>query len=90
MRSVSTVAAQIGEIEGFDVRFLDGDGDASRRRVDDYPFERAARGGWTVARWRDTRFASAYPDFDVEVLKPDGSVAHGKTLLFRNRRAWLT
>ena len=88
MRSVSKVAAQVGEIEGFDVRFVDGDEDVSRRRVDDYPFERAARGGWTVARWREVRFWATYPDFGVEVLKPDGSVAHGKTLLDTLRAAW--
>jgi type I restriction enzyme M protein len=85
---VTTVAAQIGEIEGFEVRFVDGDEDLSHRRVDEYSFERAARGNWTIAKWRDSRFWSLYPDYDVEVLKPDGSVAHGKTLLDTLRTAW--
>jgi type I restriction enzyme M protein len=89
VRAVSTVAAEIGEIEGFDVRFVDGDEDVSRRRVDDYPFERAARGSWTVARWREARFRTTYTDFDVEVLKPDGSIAHGKSLLGTVRQAWV-
>jgi type I restriction enzyme M protein len=88
LRSVSRVAAEIGEIEGFDVRFVDGDDDVSARRVDDYPFERAARGNWTVAKWRESRFWATYPDYDVEVLKPDGTVAHGKTLLDTLRAAW--
>jgi type I restriction enzyme M protein len=82
------VAAEILGIEEFAVRFVDpGDGSA-RKRVDGYPFERAARGNWTVAKWRSTRFEPTYWDYDVEVLKPDGSVAHGKTLLDNLRRAW--
>ena len=88
MRSVSRVAAEIGEIEGFDVRFVNGADNVSLRRVDEYPFERAARGNWTVAKWREARFWSTYPDCDVEVLKPDGTVAHGKTLLDTLRAAW--
>lgn len=88
MRSVSTVAAEIGEIEGFDIRFIDGDEDVSRRRAEDYPYERAARGAWTVAKWREQRFLASYPDFQVEVLRADGSVAHGKTLLDTLRAEW--
>lgn len=88
MRSVSTVAAQIGEIEGFDIRFIDGDEDVSRRRVEDYPYERAARGTWTVAKWREQRFAASYPAYQVEVLRADGSMAHGKTLLDTLRAEW--
>ncbi len=88
MRSTSTVAAAIGEIEGFDIRFVDGDEDVSRRRVEDYPYERAARGAWTVAKWREQRFLPNYPDFQVEVLRADGSVAHGKTLLDTLRAEW--
>jgi type I restriction enzyme M protein len=79
---------QIGEVEGFDVRFVHADEELSRRRAQDYPFERAARGNWTVAKWRDVRFSSTYPEFGVEVLKPDGTVAHGKTLLDTLRATW--
>jgi type I restriction enzyme M protein len=82
------VAAEIGEIEGFDIRFVDGDEDVSRRRVEDYPYERAARGAWTVAKWREQRFLPNYPDLQVEVLRADGSVAHGKTLLDTLRTEW--
>ncbi|MBX3313768.1 MAG: SAM-dependent DNA methyltransferase [Actinobacteria bacterium] len=88
LRSVSTVAAEIGEIEGFFIRFVDGDEDVSRRRVEDYPYQRAARGSWTVAKWREQRFLASYPDFQVEVLRTDGSVAHGKTLLDTLRAEW--
>jgi type I restriction enzyme M protein len=89
MRSTSTVAAEISTVEGFEVRFLDEDGDdVSRRRITDYPFERAARSNWTVAKWREARAREAYPDFVLEVLRPDGSVAHGKTLLITVRNEW--
>jgi type I restriction enzyme M protein len=87
-RSTAKVAERIFEIEGFEVRFSTSDGDAGSRRVPDYPFERAAKSGWTVARWRESRFWSTYPDFEVEVLKPDGSPAHGKTLLSTLRETW--
>jgi hypothetical protein len=82
MKLTKTVAEQIFEVEGFEVRFVSRDGsDITQRRVDDYRYERAARHNWTVARWRDNRFTPNYPDFDVEVLAGDGRVVHGKTLL---------
>jgi type I restriction enzyme M protein len=82
VKSTRSVAADIRELEGFDVRFLSRDGtDAARRRVDDYPFLRAARATWTVARWREHRFSSTYPDFEVQVLNDSGETVHGKTYL---------
>src|SRR5207244_4195210 len=39
------------------------------------------RQNWTVAGWRDTRFATTFADFDVEVLDASGVPVHGKTLL---------
>jgi type I restriction enzyme M protein len=85
VRSTNTVAKEIAEVEGFTVRFVT---DGESRRVDQYPYERAASGRWTVAKWREARFWSSYPDFQVEVLKPDGSPAHGKTLLSTLRETW--
>jgi type I restriction enzyme M protein len=85
VRSTNTVAKEIAEVEGFTVRFVT---DGESRRVDQYPYERAASGRWTVAKWRESRFWSSYPDFQVEVLKPDGSPAHGKTLLGTLREMW--
>jgi hypothetical protein len=73
---------QIAEIEGFDVRFIARDGsDSTGRRIQDYDYQRAAREGWTVAKWREKRFLALYPEFDVEVLNGSGVVVHGKTLL---------
>jgi len=89
MKSTKTVAEQIFEIEGFAVRFISLDGsDPSLRRVEDYEFQRAARRTWTVASWRDNRFATLYPDFDVEVLDGEGRVVHGKTLVSTVRASY--
>jgi type I restriction enzyme M protein len=88
-KAVSTVSAQIWEVEGFEVTFLSWDGtDVAHRRVDDYPFQRAANSSWTVARWREQRFAPNYPDFDVEVLDESGQPVHGKTHLSTVRASY--
>ena len=82
MKSTKTVAEQIASIEGFEIEFRSVDGsDVSSRRVEDYPYQRAARGEWSVSRWKQDRFAATYPDFAVAVLGPDGEEVHGKTLL---------
>lgn len=89
MRSTKSVSDDIFNVEGFEVRFVGLDGeDVSLKRVDDYPYQRAARGAWTVANWKRERFEANYPDFAVEVLGPDGAVVHGKTLLDSLRSRW--
>ena len=82
MKSTKTVADQIWNIEGFVIDFRSHDGDdVSSRRVEDYPYQRAARGEWSVSRWKQDRFSANYPDFNVAVFGPDGEEVHGKTLL---------
>ena len=82
MKSPRSVATQIQEVEGFDVLFQSSDGgDVAHRRVDDYPYVRAARGTRTIAWWREQRFVPNYPDFTVEVLDGSGEVVHGATHL---------
>jgi hypothetical protein len=82
VRSTKSISEDIRNVEGFDVRFIGVDGDdVSLRRAEDYPYQRAARNGWTVSRWKRERFEVAYPDYRVEVLDPDGAPVHGKTLL---------
>jgi len=82
MRSANSISDDIYNVEGFPVIFLDANGaDASAKRVVDYPYQRAARGTWSVTQWKQDRFASAYPEFNVEVIDPDGNVVHGRTLL---------
>jgi len=84
--TAKAVAAAITEIEGFQVRFDPG---TSTRRLAEYPFQRAARDSWTVARWKAARFDPNYPDFSVEVIGPDGEPVHGKTLLATLRRRYV-
>jgi type I restriction enzyme M protein len=80
-RSTGGVAEQVFQVEGFNIRFLPQDRDASQRKVDEYPYSRAASGSWTVKKWRTTRFVPNYPEFDVDVLDGNGQPVHGKTLL---------
>jgi type I restriction enzyme M protein len=88
-KSTETVSNQIREVEGFEVAFLSQDAtDVTHQRVDDYRFQRAAIGTWTVARWQEQRFAPYYPDFDVEVLGGSGEPVHGKTHLSTVRASY--
>jgi type I restriction enzyme M protein len=82
MKSPRTVSNDIWDVEGFEVAFVSPDGsDLAHQRVPDYPFQRAARGSWTVANWREHRFTPNYPDFGIEVYNGYGEVVHGKTYL---------
>ena len=79
MGTPGSVARQIQQVEGFAVRFTHEAG--SRRRLEDYPYERAAKGSFSVSEFRRKRLEATYPDEAIEVLHPDGSAAHGRTLL---------
>lgn len=55
----------------------------------DYPYRRAAPGGWTVARWRRERLAPQLPTHaEVRLHYPDGSPVPGQTRLTTLRTAW--
>ena len=77
---LATLAQQVLDVEGFAVQLRAPAGTASQR-LDPYPFERAARGTWNVARWRDQRFVPTYPGLDVDVLDGAGRPVHGRALL---------
>jgi hypothetical protein len=84
MTTVGEVVETIRGVERFQVvvyRPESGTKVRSDRQAALYPFRRAAAGAWTVARWREVRFAPNYPDFAVAVLNGDGEPVHGKTLL---------
>jgi type I restriction enzyme M protein len=87
-RSTTTVAEEIFAVEGFQVQFLPMNAEPGSY-VDPYEYERAATSGWTVKKWRETRFRPTYPDYDVEVLNPDGDPVHGKTLLSTLRDSYV-
>lgn len=80
--AILTLGEQIFEVEGFQVIVVDDpSGQAPLERLAAYPFERAARGHWSVARWRQRRIWPNYPDLNVQVLDAHGQSVHGRTLL---------
>ncbi|HTW65856.1 MAG TPA: hypothetical protein VME17_14620 [Bryobacteraceae bacterium] len=84
MASVKTVERQIGNLEGFDVRFYHPDGSdvrSDKGNIPSYSFARAAKGSMNVSSWRDQRFKQSYPGFDCEILDADGNTCHGAMLL---------
>jgi hypothetical protein len=81
---IGTLEMKIARVEGFQVRVLWDNRNvrSDREGMPPWPYEIAARDAWTVARWKQDRFVSCYPGFDVEVLDGDGNVVeHGRTLL---------
>jgi len=91
MPTIDTIAREIRAFEGFDVRIrhaaAKGDLRSNKLNVPGYKrrYNRIAWNTFTVNDWRRRRFDGDYPDYVVEVLKPDGSIATGKTGLAKLR-----
>lgn len=91
MPTIDKVAREIREFEGFDVRIRHvaskADPRSAKTNVPGYKrrYNRIAWNTFTVNDWRRRRFADDYPDYVVEVLKPDGTIATGKTGLAKLR-----
>jgi len=91
MPTIDKLAREIRDFEGFEVRIRHavskGDLRGDKLNVPGYKrrYNRIAWNTFTVNDWRRRRFDDDYPDFTVEVLKPDGSVATGKTGLAKLR-----
>jgi len=85
MASIKTVERQIGNLEGFDVRFCypnnGGDVRSDKANIPSYPFARSARGAINVKTWKDQRFSQTYPGFNYQVLDANGNDCHGAMLL---------
>lgn len=93
MPNVKRVEGQLFRREGFRVQFRDRQ---TWRNVRDdlegitaYPYARMAKNSWSVSYWKEQRFSRGYPGFDVAVLRADGHVAHGRTLLSTVRDTYL-
>jgi hypothetical protein len=87
--SVEAVEGAILRVEGFPVRLrrLNGrDVRCDRLKLPPYPYRRAMKDGANVRKWKDGRFSTRYPGFGVDVVKPDGAAAHGRTLLSNVRQ----
>ena len=91
MPSLRNVERQIERVEGFRVAFRHPDGRDVRgdmRDVLSYPYTHKMPGDRTVSQWTAIRTHERYRGFDVVVLLPDGSRAHGNTLLGNVRKSW--
>jgi len=80
----------IAELEGFNVKLAPAGRDTpnTKQKLPRYLYARAARGTFTVAHWRETRFDNAYPGYEVIVLNGRGTPVHGKTLLSNVRASY--
>jgi hypothetical protein len=85
MATVERVERQIAKVEGFNVRIRHGrdnrDVRGDKTGIPGYDYKRRLGGARNVKDWREGRFARRYPGYAVDVLKEDGTVAHGGTLL---------
>lgn len=89
---IGTLEMKIARIEGFRVRVTTSDNRdirSDREGMPPWPYEKAARDAWTVAKWKQERFVSCYPGFDVDIFDGDGNlVEHGRTLLETVRESY--
>ena len=84
MATVRAVERQIERVEGFRVAIRHPDGRnvrGDRMHMPTYRFQRAMADAANVRAWRDGRFRSRYPGFEVVVVGRDGRDVHGATLL---------
>jgi hypothetical protein len=91
MPKVGRVELSICKLEGFLVAIKYHDGAnvrSDREGIPGWPYDRAARDSWTVAEWKQNRFAKTYPGFTVDVLDGDRNVAAGQMRLERLRDSY--
>jgi hypothetical protein len=94
MPTIEKIAREIRAFEGFEVRIrhaaVKGEPRNATLNVPGYKrrYNRIAWNTFTVNDWRRRRFANEYPDYVVDVLKPDGTVATGKTGLAKLRELY--
>lgn len=92
MSTVRTIEKTILKVEGFAVRMrhLNGrDLRSDRTKLPSYPYRRAMKNSANVRKWKDARFATRFPGFDIDVLASNGRSAHGRTLLATVRDTYL-
>lgn len=83
MPKVKNVEKKIWDIEGFDVKFLQGGKDVhgAKEGIPQYSFTNTAKNDMTVTEWKKNRFSPYYPGYDVAVLDGDGNDVAGQTKL---------
>jgi Uma2 family endonuclease len=90
MPTIDKIAREIRDFEGFDVRIRPAShktGGHSEGKIPGYKrrYNRIAWNTFTVNDWRRRRFDNDYPEYVVEVLRPDGKIATGTTALAKLR-----
>ena len=91
MSTIANVERKIRRVEGFKVRILHlrgADVRGDRMGLPQYPFRHAADSDFTVERWKQTRFRSAFPGFEVHVLDRRGHSMQGNTKLSTVRASY--
>lgn len=92
MTTLATRTRQIGDLEDFDVQFVDKKTkapiDPKTNGYPGYKFEKKARGDTTVGEWQKNRAEKTYKGAEVVVLKGDGSVAGKNTKLSTVRKSY--
>lgn len=93
MPTVQSVERQIQRREGFKVQFRNQttgrDVKGNYDGLPSYPYKNMARNHWSVKRWKEERFNQYYSGFNARILRADGYVAHGGTLLATVRDTYL-
>jgi len=85
MPDLKAVEEQIVQIEKFSVRVRNRKGRKDRQGLPDYSFQKPADNEDTVRGWRSQRFATQYPNYEVEVLYGDGAPVPDKVSLMSVR-----
>jgi len=90
MVTVKDAQYEIEEIEGFEVTFYNKDGRDTNdsKKVSSYSYSKAAKGAWTVEKWRNEKFKPLYPDLTVSVWNGGGEECYGQTLLRTVRESY--
>jgi len=81
---VRNLERNIEDTEGFEISFLHPSGTdvkGHKKIQGGYSYERKAPHRYTVSNWKENRFKSNFPGFDVEVLDGDGDPVPGNTRL---------
>jgi hypothetical protein len=83
MPKVKNVEKKVWDIEGYDIQIKSNGKDlrGDKSGLPQYTGERASRNNWTVAKWKNKKFANQYPGYDVDVLDGNGNVVDGHTTL---------
>jgi len=88
-KKVSAIMEQVRNVEGFNIKILDGDIQkpyCSNKKVDfSYDYKRAASATMTVSQWSRQRMPD---EVGVEVFNAEGEVVHGRTQLNTVRQSY--